>query len=253
MGQGTQEADELKRYECLKKLLQYIIAIFDFCIGLGFIVSKIEKARGKKGWVDGHRAGFYERNVKRTLDFGLSLFTLIALWPVMVVTGLLVKVKLDSPVLFKQERPGLGGRIFTIRKFRTMRDGEGSDEDRLTNFGRKLRSTSLDELVELTNILDGSMSIIGPRPLLVEYLERYSERQKHRHDVRPGLTGLAQVSGRNELSWNERFDEDLEYVNNITFLGDVKILFKTVMVVLKRDGISSKTSETMEAFMGDQD
>lgn len=237
----------------VEKLLRCIIAIFGVCIGQGFIVSTIEKKRGKVGWVDGHRAGVYERNVKRALDFGLGLFALIILWPVMAVTALLVKIKLGSPVIFKQKRPGLDGRIFTIRKYRTMADGEGSDDERLTDFGKKLRSSSLDELVELTNILEGSMSIVGPRPLLVEYLDRYSDRQKHRHDVRPGLTGLAQVSGRNELSWDEKFDMDIEYVNNISFSGDVNIVVKTIGMVLRKKGISSKTSGTMEVFTGSRE
>lgn len=171
----------------------------------------------------------------------------------MAVAALLVKINLGSPVIFKQKRPGLGGRIFTIRKYRTMAGGEGSDEERLTDLGKKLRSSSLDELVELTNILEGSMSIVGPRPLLVEYLDRYSDRQKHRHDVRPGLTGLAQVDGRNELPWDEKFDEDIEYVNHITFLGDVKIVAKTIGMVLRKEGISSKTSETMEVFTGSRE
>lgn len=234
----------------MKKTLKWMITLFGLCLSLGVIVSKAEKKRKKFGWVERHSAGFYERNVKRALDFGLSLFALIVLSPVMTVTAVLVGVKLGSPILFKQERPGLGGKSFVVRKFRTMRDGEGSDKERLTDFGKKLRSTSIDELVELTNILEGSMSIVGPRPLLVEYLNRYSEEQRHRHDVRPGLTGLAQVNGRNELSWDEKFDEDLAYVNNITFIGDLRIVLKTIKIVLRKKGISSKTSETMEVFTG---
>ncbi len=237
----------------LKNILKVIGVISTTCMGAGFIVSVIEKARGRVGWVEGHRAGFYERNVKRALDFGLSLFVLIALFPIMIFTGALVRFRLGSPVIFRQVRPGQGGRVFTIRKFRTMIDGDGTDEERLTDLGRKLRRTSVDELPELTNILEGSMSVVGPRPLLAEYLPRYNKRQKHRHDVRPGLTGLAQVSGRNELSWDEKFDDDLEYVKKITFLGDVKILFQTVGTVLSKKGISSKTSETMEAFKGSED
>ena len=237
----------------IKYILKAIGAVSAICIELGFIVSVIEKARGKVGWVDGHRAGFYERNVKRALDFGLGLIALIILSPVMIIVGLLVRVKLGKPVLFKQERPGLDGKIFTIRKFRTMRDGEGTDEERLTEFGKRLRSSSIDELPELTNILEGDMSIVGPRPLLVEYLDRYSDRQKHRHDGRPGLTGLAQVRGRNELSWDEKFDDDVKYVNKITFLGDLKILLKTVEIVIGKKGISSKTSETMEVFTGSRE
>lgn len=171
-------------------------------------------------------------------------------------TALLVRWKLGSPVLFTQLRPGLQGEIFKIYKFRTMTEEYGadgellSDAERLTDFGKMLRSTSLDELPELINILRGDMSIVGPRPLLVEYLEKYSDTQKHRHDVRPGLTGLAQVSGRNGLSWEEKFEDDLKYVRKITFLGDLKIICKTVIAVFKKEGISSDTSATMEEFMG---
>lgn len=232
------------------KTRKAICAIFVLCLISGFVVSKIEKAKGKIYWVDGHRAGFYERNMKRSLDFGLSLFSLMVLWPVLAVTAVMIRIKLGSPVLFSQQRVGLNEKIFTIRKFRTMRFGEGTDEERLTDFGRKLRSMSIDELPELVHIIEGTMSIIGPRPLLVEYLDRYNREQKHRHDVRPGLTGLAQVSGRNELSWDEKFKDDVEYVGKITFLGDLKILAKTVAIVIGKKGISSKTSETMEVFTG---
>lgn len=235
----------------IKKIIKIVITVFGVCIGLGVVISRVEKKRGIKGWVDGHKPyGLYEREIKRSLDIGVSLFSLMVLWPVMIVTGLLVRIKLGSPILFKQERPGLGGKVFVIRKYRTMLDGRGSDEERLTDFGRKLRSTSIDELPELLNIVKGDMSIVGPRPLLVEYLPHYSEEQAHRHDVRPGLTGYAQVSGRNELSWNEKFEDDMEYVNNIIFLRDLKIIVKTILIVLERKGISSKTSETMEVFTG---
>lgn len=222
-------------------------------MGLGFAVHKAEKAKGKKGWVEGHKAGFYEREVKRPLDFGLALFALIVLWPIILAAAVLVRIKLGKPILFKQERPGLNEKIFTIRKFRTMLDGEGSDEKRLTDFGRTLRKTSMDELPELWNILVGDMSVVGPRPLLVEYLDRYNEEQKHRHDVRPGLTGFAQVSGRNELSWDEKFEDDVEYVNHITFRTDLKIFAKTAAIVFEKKGISSKTSETMEVFTGNHE
>ena len=174
------------------------------------------------------------------------------------MTSVAVRIKLGSPVLFAQERPGLGGKLFTLYKFRTMTDEKGSDgkflsdDERLTDFGRLLRSTSLDELPELFNILRGEMSLVGPRPLLVEYLKRYSPRQSRRHEVRPGLTGYAQVMGRNSLSWEERLERDVDYVEHITFLGDLKILFGTVKIVLKREGISSKTSPTMEIFIGNQ-
>ncbi len=198
----------------------------------------------------------YRNFVKRLLDIVFSLLLLILLSPVFLILMILVKIKLGSPIFFKQERPGKDGKIFKLYKFRTMtdkKDEEGNllpDEERLTSFGKMLRSTSLDELPELFNILKGEMSFIGPRPLLVEYLELYNDEQKHRHDVRPGLTGLAQVEGRNLLSWEERFKLDVEYVNNLTFLTDTKILFKTIKVVFKREGVSSATSQTMEKFTG---
>lgn len=200
--------------------------------------------------------GFYERFGKRIMDVILSLLALIILSPVMLVVWCLVKIKLGSPAIFKQERPGKDGKIFKLYKFRTMtdeRDENGEllpDEIRLTKFGKRLRSTSLDELPELWNIIKGDMSIVGPRPLLVRYLPLYDERQARRHEVRPGFTGLAQVKGRNSISWEEKFEWDIRYVDNITFWGDVKIVFNTVKVVLKRDGISSETSATMEEFRG---
>lgn len=236
----------------MKKLLKWIITLLSACLGLGCVVGMIEKRMGKKGWVEGHQLGFYEQNVKRPLDIGVSLFALIMLSPIMMVTAILVRVKLGRPILFKQMRAGLGGRIFTIWKFRTMINGSGTDEERLTNFGKMLRNTSVDELPELGNILIGDMSLVGPRPLLVEYLERYSPEQAHRHDVRPGFTGLAQVSGRNELSWEEKFENDEKYVEHITFFSDLRILIKTVAIVVKKKGISSKTCETMEVFTGSE-
>lgn len=203
-----------------------------------------------------HKKGFYEKYIKRSQDFLLALLALILFSPVLAVTALLVRTKLGSPVIFTQERPGLDGRIFKLYKFRSMtdeRDADGKllpDEVRLTNFGKKLRATSLDELPELINILKGDMSVVGPRPLLVQYLSRYNEHQARRHEVRPGFTGLAQVNGRNTISWEEKFDWDVKYVDHVTFLGDWKIIFKTVKTVLKRDGISSESSVTMEEFMG---
>ena len=200
----------------------------------------------------------YRKYIKRILDFILSLIALIILSPILLVIAILVRIKLGSPVIFKQERPGLNEKIFTLYKFRTMtdkKDKEGNllpDSERLTRFGKMLRSTSLDELPELINTLKGDMSIVGPRPLLVEYLELYNEEQKHRHDVRPGLTGLAQVSGRNAISWEEKFNKDIEYINNITFIGDCKIILKTAINVIKKDGISSETSATMEEFIGNE-
>lgn len=198
----------------------------------------------------------YKRFVKRCLDFLLSLAALIILSPVLLLVAILVRCKLGSPILFKQKRPGLHEKIFCMYKFRTMTDAKDADgnllpdEVRLTKFGKLLRSTSLDELPELFNILKGDMAIVGPRPLLVQYLPRYNERQHRRHDVRPGFTGLAQVNGRNSISWQEKFEWDVRYVENVSFLMDLRIIAKTVKVVLKRDGISSETSATMEEFRG---
>lgn len=206
-----------------------------------------------------HKAGFYEKCVKRALDIVLSALALIMLSPVLAVTALLVRMKLGSPVIFHQERPGKGEKIFRLYKFRSMtdaRDGYGNllpDEKRLTRFGRILRSSSLDELPELWNILCGDMSIVGPRPLLVKYLPLYNEEQKHRHDVRPGLTGWAQVNGRNAISWEEKFKLDVYYVQNISFWLDVKTVLMTVKKVFCRDGISSETSATMEEFSGTEE
>lgn len=203
------------------------------------------------------KQGFYEKYVKRLIDVLLSGIALIVLSPVFFIVALLVRVKLGSPVIFKQKRPGLHEEIFEMYKFRTMtdqRDEDGSllpDEVRLTNFGKTLRSTSLDELPELWNIFKGDMSIVGPRPLLVEYLSLYSEEQRRRHDVRPGLTGLAQVSGRNAIGWEEKFEIDVEYVHEISFLLDSKIFFSTIVKVIQRDGISSENNSTMTKFEGE--
>ncbi len=202
--------------------------------------------------------GPYERFIKRPQDFLCALVATIILSPVMLVTAALVAVKLGRPVLFKQERPGKNGRIFRIYKFRTMtdeRDENGNllpDDKRLTPFCKKLRATSLDELPELINILKGDMSIVGPRPLMPKYLPRYNAHQARRHEVRPGFTGLAQVHGRNAISWEEKFDWDVKYVDHITFLGDWRIILETVRTVLKREGITSETSVTMEEFMGSE-
>lgn len=203
-----------------------------------------------------HKSGLYERYIKRLMDIILSGTALLLLSPVLLVTAFLVRTKLGSPVVFCQERPGKDGKIFKLYKFRTMtdeRDENGvllPDEIRLTSFGKKLRSLSLDELPELLNILKGEMSIVGPRPLLVKYLPLYNEFQRHRHDVTPGLTGWAQVNGRNAISWEEKFELDLWYVEHICFLLDVKIIFMTAAKVLHREGISSDTAATMEEFRG---
>lgn len=204
----------------------------------------------------GHKKGFYERYIKRPQDFCCALAAIIVLSPVMAVTAVLVRIKLGSPVIFKQKRPGLNGKIFTLYKFRTMTDKKDKngellpDEERLTRFGKILRSTSLDELPELVNMLKGDMSVVGPRPLLVKYLPLYNERQARRHEVRPGFTGYAQVHGRNAITWEDKFEKDVYYVDHISFLGDWKIIFQTVGTVLRREGISSETAQTMEEFKG---
>lgn len=203
-----------------------------------------------------HRAGFYEKYIKRLLDIVLSSAALVILSPVLLITAVLVRIKLGSPVIFTQERPGKDEKVFKLHKFRSMtdaRDENGNllpDKDRLTGFGKKLRSLSIDELPELWDIFRGKMSFVGPRPLLVKYLPLYNEEQRHRHDVRPGLTGWAQVHGRNLTSWEERFEYDVEYVNNISFALDVKIIIMTIRCVLGREGINSDGSATMEAFTG---
>ena len=199
---------------------------------------------------------FYRKYGKRILDLCLTVPACIVLSPVMAVTALLVAVKLGRPVLFTQNRPGFQGRIFRMYKFRSMtdaRDKQGKllpDEDRLTPFGEKLRSTSLDELPELLNILKGDMSLVGPRPLLVQYLPLYNKRQSRRHEVKPGITGLAQINGRNSISWEEKFEYDVQYVETLSFAEDVRILFETVAKVLRREGINSENSATMEDFTG---
>ena len=200
--------------------------------------------------------GIYEAIFKRGMDVALSGLALVLLSPVFLVVMVLVRVKLGRPGFFTQERPGKDGKIFKLYKFRTMTDRRDEnwellpDEARLTKFGKKLRSTSLDELPELFNILKGDMSLVGPRPLLAEYLPLYTERQARRHEVRPGLTGLAQVSGRNGISWEEKFEDDVRYVEHISFFMDMKIIFRTVIAVVKREGITSETAATMEKFRG---
>lgn len=198
----------------------------------------------------------YRLFFKRFLDFVLALLAIIILSPVYIIIAILVRIKLGSPVIFAQERPGKDEKIFKMYKFRSMTsetDEDGKllpDEIRLTSFGKKLRATSLDELPELFNILKGDMSIVGPRPLLVKYLPLYNEKQKLRHTVRPGFTGYAQVNGRNSISWKEKFDLDIEYVDTISFIVDLKIIIKTIKVVFLKEGISSDSAVTMEEFKG---
>jgi len=202
------------------------------------------------------KSRIYRYFLKRPMDIFLSLIAIIILSPLLLILALFVRIKLGSPVIFKQERPGLNEKLFTLCKFRSMtdkRNGNGmllSDELRLTKFGKMLRSTSLDELPELFNIMRGDMSIVGPRPLLVQYLPRYNEFQKRRHEVRPGLSGLAQVKGRNAISWDDKFQLDVLYVDTISFWGDMKILFSTIQKVFFREGISSGNTVTMEEFTG---
>ncbi len=198
----------------------------------------------------------YKKCLKRLFDIVLSLLAIVILSPIYLVLVIFVRCRLGSPVLFHQDRPGKNGKIFPMYKFRSMtdeRDEKGEllpDEVRLTPFGKKLRATSLDELPELFSILKGDMSLVGPRPLLVQYLPLYNERQQHRHDVRPGLTGLAQVNGRNAISWEQKFEYDVEYTEKMSFLLDVKILLKTVVNVISHEGIGPEAGATMEYFTG---
>lgn len=201
----------------------------------------------------------YKKYIKRLLDFILSLIALIVLSPLMIIIYILVIIKLGKPGIFKQQRPGKDEKLFTLYKFRTMTDEKDEngnllpDSERLTRFGKILRSTSLDELPELINIIKGDMAIVGPRPLLVEYLPLYNKEQKHRHDVRPGLTGLAQINGRNSISWENKFNDDIEYIHNINFLYDTKIVLITIIKVLKREGITQTNNATIEKFRGNKE
>ena len=198
----------------------------------------------------------YAKYLKRVLDFCLSLLAIVILSPLLLILTIVGAIAMGGDPSFTQERPGKNEKIFKLIKFRTMnnkKDKNGEllpDEKRLTAYGKWLRSTSLDELLELFNILKGDMSFVGPRPLLIRYLERYNAEQHRRHEVRPGLTGLAQANGRNALTWEDKFRYDVEYVDNITFVGDINIILKTIVNVLKHKGISSETSATMEEFEG---
>lgn len=205
------------------------------------------------------KKGIYEKYIKTPQDIILAAIALLLLWPVILIVAILVRVKLGGPVIFKQERAGKDGKAFYMYKFRTMtdaRDENGEllpDEERLGKFGKALRSTSLDELPSLLNVVSGKISLVGPRALYMKYIPRYTDEQRRRLEVKPGITGLAQINGRNAISWEKRFEYDVQYVDNITFKGDWRIMFSTVGKVLKRSDITSATSVTMEEFMGSED
>lgn len=237
------------------KLCKVILLVSIFAGGVAFIVEILAEKKIKKK----KYRGIYERFIKRPMDCFLATLCLLIFSPLMLILAALVRIFIGAPVLFEQERPGKDGKVFKLYKFRTMtdkRDEDGqllADEKRLTTFGKLLRSSSLDELPELFNIIKGEMSLIGPRPLLVQYLPLYNREQSRRHEVRPGLTGLAQSRGRNSLRWEEKFNLDVEYVDHITFLGDMKIIVNTVNQVFKREGISDDSGVTMEEFRGSKE
>lgn len=245
------------------KTIKIISAISAFVATIAFMFERIDEKKNRY-YIKHKKYGLYEKFFKRPLDVFLSTGALIVFSPVLIIIAILVKIKLGSPVLFTQERPGKinpstnQSQIFKLYKFRTMTDQKDKngkllpDSDRLTSFGKKLRSTSLDELPELFNIVKGDMAVVGPRPLLVQYLDRYSDHQARRHEVKPGFTGLAQVHGRNSISWQEKFDWDVKYVDNVSFIGDFKIIIDTVKTVLTKEGISSAGEATMSEFMGNE-
>lgn len=233
----------------MKKALKILCMFINTCLVVGFIVDIIDHAKNR---INNHRQNFYERWVKRPLDFLCASMALIVLSPVMAVTSFLIKKKLGSPVIFTQERPGLNEKIFKLYKFRSMtdeRDENGEllpNEERTTPFGEKIRATSMDELPELVNIIKGDMSIVGPRPLLVRYLPYYTDTEKERHSVRPGLTGLAQVTNEGNLSWDDKLQVDVDYAENITFLGDLKVIFKTIKTVFVREDTHNDGFEPLD-------
>jgi len=237
------------------KLCKVILLISIFAGGIAFVVETLaaKKAKNIKS------KGIYEKFVKRPMDCFLATLCLLIFSPLMLILAILVRIFLGSPVLFEQDRPGKDGKVFKLYKFRTMNDKKDengellADEMRLTAFGKILRSSSLDELPELFNIIKGEMSLIGPRPLLVQYLPLYNQEQARRHEVRPGLTGLAQSRGRNSLSWEEKFKLDVEYVDHITFLGDMKIIIDTIRGIINAEGISAVGEATMPLFIGESD
>ena len=245
--------EEFKEIEEMRMIILWIV-IIAAVVGAAAGLADIGRKNTHKPY------GLYERFFKRPLDAFLATGALIVLSPVLLITAILVRIKLGSPVLFTQDRPGRDGKIFRLYKFRSMTDARNEagellpDEQRLPRFGQKLRSTSLDELPELINVVKGDMAVVGPRPLLVRYLPRYNAHQARRHEVRPGFTGLAQVHGRNAISWEEKFDWDVKYVDHITFKGDLRIIMDTVKTVLKHEGISGAAGEaTMKEFFGSEE
>lgn len=258
--------NDLGRDKDMKKIVKFLAGIGAGAFLLGFLVNEVEKKKEKKADSAEKKCNLqrnrktegnwtyrrYEEEFKRPLDFAIALIALLFLSPVLVILALMVRVKLGKPAIFIQERPGKGERIFKLYKFRTMtdqRDANGKllpDEKRLSEFGKKLRLTSLDELPELFNILRGDMSLVGPRPQLVRDMVFMTKEQRMRHTVRPGLSGLAQISGRNSISWEEKLELDLKYLERITFLNDMKIIFNTIGKVFRREGIQAEGMETSE-------